>query len=755
LKPRSAAFCAAAIAGAAVFGLTNSAPAAAAAASAPPSETRFLAALVVILVTSRLLGEGMQRLGQPAVIGQLIAGILLGPSFFGLIWPAGQEALFSADLTQKSMLDGMAHFGVLLLLLLTGMDTDVGLIRRIGRPAITVSLAGIAIPFLCGVSAAYFLPDALIPKAEERLVTALFLGVALSVSSIKIVAMVVHEMNFVRRDLGQIIIASSIIEDSVGWIIIAIVFGVAHAGSIQTGQLLGSIGGVALFLVLSMTLGRRAVAFAIRFVNDNFVGELPVVTLIIVIMATMALITDALGAQSVLGAFVAGLLVGESPILTKHINLQFRGMITSFFAPIFFALAGLTANLAVLTSPTLAAATLGLVMIASIGKFAGAFLGGAVGRLSHRESLALAIGLNARGSTEVIVASIGLSIGALSQNLYTMIVTMAVLTTCAMPPTLRWALARVPLRAGEKERLDRESLEVKGFIANMERLLLTVGDDPNGRFAARLAGLLAGRRGLPTTVLPIEPKPESNDQRSDGTKRVDEMADNVRQGAEEARLQPNGDDDAPAVAVKARAETAVAEKAVSLEAPKGYDFLIIGLDPARMPEGGFNPEIARTARAYGGPFAVVVARGAHRDDPIAGRLKILAPVTGSASSKHAAEIAIELARAANADLTILYVAPAQSASAASQRSRRLLTRRHEEAVLQEIVEIADRYDVRVRTKIRTSANPATALLNEADRARDTLIVIGVATRPSDALVFGGVADHLLETSRRSLLFVAS
>jgi Kef-type K+ transport system membrane component KefB len=151
LKPRSAAFCAAAIAGAAVFGLTNSAPAAAAAASAPPSETRFLAALVVILVTSRLLGEGMQRLGQPAVIGQLIAGILLGPSFFGLIWPAGQEALFSADLTQKSMLDGMAHFGVLLLLLLTGMDTDVGLIRRIGRPAITVSLAGIAIPFLCGV----------------------------------------------------------------------------------------------------------------------------------------------------------------------------------------------------------------------------------------------------------------------------------------------------------------------------------------------------------------------------------------------------------------------------------------------------------------------------------------------------------------------------------------------------------------------------------------------------------------------------
>jgi Kef-type K+ transport system membrane component KefB len=114
-----------------------------------------------------------------------------------------------------------------------------------------------------------------------------------------------------------------------------------------------------------------------------------------------------------------------------------------------FALTGLSADLTVLRSPALAALTLGLVLIASIGKFANAFLGGATGRLSRPESLALTIGMNARGSTEVIVASIGLSIGALSQNLYTMIVTMAVLTTCAMPPTLRWALSRLPLRPGE------------------------------------------------------------------------------------------------------------------------------------------------------------------------------------------------------------------------------------------------------------------------------------------------------------------
>ena len=367
----------------------------------------------------------------------------------------------------------------------------------------------------------------------------------------------------------------------IGWIIIAVVFGIARGGSIQVGQVVQSVVGVAAFLVLSLTLGRPAVSFAIRFVNDNFVSELPVITLILIIMGAMALITDALGVQSVLGAFVAGLLIGESPILTKHINMQLRGMVTSFFAPIFFALAGLTSDLTVLKSPALAALTFGLILIASVGKFAGAFLGGAIGRLSRRESLALAVGMNARGSTEVIVASIGLSIGALSQNLYTMIVTMAVLTTSAMPPTLRWALSRVPLRPGEKERLEREAFEAKGFVANMERLLLMVSDNPNGRLASRLAGLLAGPRGLPTTVLHVNPESRSTDERSAATAKAErDRADDVKQSANHARHCPAGrrQGRAGGRGQDQRRDFRIPEQAVLHEAPKGYDLLIVGLD---------------------------------------------------------------------------------------------------------------------------------------------------------------------------------
>ena len=250
--------------------------------------------------------------------------------------------------------------------------------------------------------------------------------------------------------------------------------------------------GTALFLIISFTFGRRLVFTLIRWTNDTFVSEVPVITTILVVMGLMALVTNLIGVHTVLGAFVAGILTGQSPILTRHIDEQLRGLITGLFMPVFFGLAGLGADLTILKDPNLLLLTLGLVLIASLGKFGGAFLGGWLGGLTRPEALALGCAMNARGSTEVIVATIGLSMGALSQNLYTMIVAMAVVTTMAMPPTLRWALGRLPLREEERARLEREAFEAGGFVTNLERLLVAVDGSPKSRFAARLAGLLAG-----------------------------------------------------------------------------------------------------------------------------------------------------------------------------------------------------------------------------------------------------------------------
>jgi hypothetical protein len=385
---------------------------------------------------------------------------------------------------------------------------------------------------------------------------------------------------------------------------------------------------------------------------------------------------EAFGVQTVLGAFVAGVLIGESPILTGHIGSQLRGMVAAFFAPLFFALAGLNADLTVLKSPVALALTAALVFAASLGKFLGAFLGGAFGRLTRAESLALAIGMNARGSTEVIVASVGLSVGALTSNLYAMIVAMAVLTTSAMPPTLRWALARLPFRPGERERLEREAFEANGFVANIERFLIAASDDSNGRLALRLVGLLAGAPGRPTTVLHVEPRAAGRALANELRRRA---AADVKRGAERAReARPEEAAGAPAVAVRAGGEPKTLPEALQDEAPKGYDFLLIGLDNAEARDGGFHVEIAEMARAFGGPLAVAITRGELARDPVAAPLRILAPISGARSGQRGAETAIELARAVRAELTILLVAGPREPE--TQRRRTLLSRDEQAAL---------------------------------------------------------------------------
>jgi Kef-type K+ transport system membrane component KefB len=226
-----------------------------------------------------------------------------------------------------------------------------------------------------------------------------------------------------------VIIAAAIIDDTIGWIIMSVVFGLALHGAIDLPLLAQSVVGTALFLVICFTIGRRLVFRLIRWANDRFISDLPVITAILVITGVMALMTNAIGVHTVLGAFIAGILIGQSPILTRHIDEQLRGLIVALFMPIFFGIAGLTTNLAVLANPNLFFLTLGLIAIASVGKFGGAFLGGRVGGMSWAESVALGCGMNARGSTEVIVATIGLSMGVLNQDLFTTIVAMAVVTT--------------------------------------------------------------------------------------------------------------------------------------------------------------------------------------------------------------------------------------------------------------------------------------------------------------------------------------
>ncbi len=721
--------------------------------TASSSEIVLVTELVTLILLGRLLGEAMQRIGQPAVMGELVAGILLGPSVLGHVWPDLQHWLFPAAKEQKAMLDAISNFGILLLLLLTGMETDLKLVRKFGRAALSVSLSGVAVPFACGVALGFAIPQSLLPSADKRLLTALFLGTALSISSIKIVAAVVRDMNFTRRNLGQVIISSSIMEDTIGWIIISVTFGLAAQKTIDIFSVAKSLIGTAAFLVASFTVGRRLVFRAIRFANDNFESEFAVITAILAIMGIMALITNLIGVNTVLGAFVAGVLVGQSPILTKHIDEQLRGLIVAFFMPVFFGVAGLGTNLGILADPTLLGLTLGLIAVASFGKFAGAFIGAKIGGLTPREALALGFAMNARGSTEVIVASIGLAMGALTQNLFTMIVAMAVTTTMAMPPMLRWGLARVPMSRSEKERLAREEIEARGFVPNIERLLLAVDDSPNGRFASRLAGLIAGPRGMPITVVPLgEDAPSATNKRKRQQPAEDEhpakqAAASAAQNGKKTQAEAK-----PRVDVTIRKPEGADHDAVAEEADKGYDLLLIGLERTRGRSGRFNADIERIAAGFEGPLAIVDAKGDHREEPEQSDLDILVPVNGTPTARRAAEVAIAIARVVRAPLRAIYV----SETAGKNRPRRsgMRARWHEQAILKDIVELADVADQNIKTAVRSGKAAADAILAEVGRDADKLIVMGVA-RPSGELFFGEIAAAVLEKSPASILLVSS
>ena len=695
----------------------------------------FAAELILLLFFGRLIGELMTRVGQPAIFGQLLAGVLLGPSVFGLILPELRYMVFPDTPAVKSMIDAVSQIGILLLLLLTGMETNLALVNRRRRAVVSTSLSGIVVPFACGVALAYALPVELLPSPTGRLVTALFLGTALSISSVKIVGMVLLETGALRRDVGQLILATAILDDTLAWIIIAVISGIAAHDTVDLQHVGLSIGLTALFLAASVSFGRRLVARIILWCNDNLGTEVPVISAILLIMLTMALTTELIGVHTALGAFIAGILIGQSPILTEHIEGQLRGFIMAFFAPVFFAVAGLGMDLRTLFDPTLALFTLAIIVIASLGKFVGAFIGGRLGGMSWLESLTLATGLNARGSTEVIVASVGLSMGALTQPLYTMIVAMAVVTTMAMPPSLRWMMARLPLGDDELQRLDKEDAEQSESVPHMERALIYLDDSANGVVMASLAGLFVARQSVLTTVLEA---PAQGGAVGQGVRRLTAAAKTALRSPPERPLQQ-----------LVQARTAEADDALEKEAVKGYNIAFVGVDqPISLTEPRFEERLERLVSTFEGPVAMLVNGEAL--GPSAGSPRdILVPATGDPESRLATEIALVVAAASRGSLTVFHVFDPQE-DTLMLRGR---ARRFGMSVLVDAHRLGKRSGVPVKGLTATNTQPEAEIRRAVARGGHDLLVMGTSLRRGGAKFLGPRALALVRSLGVPVLLV--
>jgi nucleotide-binding universal stress UspA family protein len=325
---------------------------------------------------------------------------------------------------------------------------------------------------------------------------------------------------------------------------------------------------------------------------------------------------------------------------------------------------------------------------------------------------------------------------------------MAIITTMAMPPMLRWALARLPMREDERERLEREEFEAKGFLSNIERILLAVDQSPNGRFASRLAGMIAGARGIPMTVVPVEGVATTGHAAA----KPEVIEEAVQAGAEVTAAQAVESPTAKAtkVSVISRAPEPVAQEAIAREARKGYDLLFIGIDRTAAPDGSFHDDVNRIAAGFTGPLAIMVARGHHLLRPMESDFKILVPVTGTSVSRRAIEFGIALARATHRPVTALSVAPTEAAA----RSGRRISPRREGAILKDAIALAEGYEGLVRPAIRSGLPPAEAILREAHERHFDLIIMGVTRRPGETLFFGNSAATVLQKSKASILFIS-
>ncbi|HEY7751391.1 MAG TPA: cation:proton antiporter, partial [Ignavibacteriaceae bacterium] len=435
----------------------------------------LLIQISVLLISARFFGEIAQRLGQPSVLGEIIAGIIIGPSLLGNIFPAFNGWIIPVTEIQKSLLDVITLIGAMFLLLITGLETDLALIKHHSKKATATAFGGLIIPFTAGYLFSLYIPDELLNNPDQRIVFGLFLATAISVSAIPVIAKVLIDLKLIRRDIGQITIAAGMIDDMLAWIVLSIVLGLIGGEVVTAGTITYSFGKVILFVGLSYFFGKIIFKYLMSFTLNKINSRDKILTLIIVFTFAIGAIAQAINLEAVLGAFIAGIIMSRLPSIPEDSINKLEATTFGIFAPIFFASAGLKVNILDLFKTDLLIIGILLILLAIFSKIIGAYLGSRLfTKTDHWTALSFGAGLNARGAIQIIIATIGLSFGILSEEIYSLIIITAVVTSIMAPVMLRWTLNHVKPEAAELKRLQHEELIKDNILNRVHRVLLPV-----------------------------------------------------------------------------------------------------------------------------------------------------------------------------------------------------------------------------------------------------------------------------------------
>lgn len=672
--------------------------------------------IALLLASARLLGGLAQKLGQPTVVGEILAGVILGPSLLSSLVPAVGNWIIPQSASQSHLLEMVSLIGVMFLLIVTGLETDLNLIRRKKGTAMGVAVGGLVVPFAAGLVLGSLIPDDMLADPNQRTVFILFLATALSISALPVLAKVLMDLDLMRRDIGQTLLAAGIVNDIAGWTMLGIVTALASAAVLTAGTVLTTVGMMVLFLVATATVAAWLVNHGLAFVQDRFSGPDRLLTLVVVLAFAWGALSQALNLEPVLGAFAVGILFGRSPRLPTETIKQLEAIALAVFAPIFFAVAGLKVDIGAIFEPRLIWITVGVIAVATIGKVVGAYAGARLLSGQDRWSaLAYGAGLNARGAVEIIIASIGLSLGILSQTMFSIVVVMAVVTSLMAPVALRFTVSRVKLDDDEQERLRLEAALSSSFLGGIRRVLVPIRPGKSEAVQVRtlqnlILNRLASIQEMSITLFAVAP----SGQRSRTSRQLSELSSQLS-GVETTTRIVAGTD---------------AVAAILAEAERDYDLMVLGApDTSLAPDNLFGPMIDDLVKLS--PCSTLLVRGSAREG---GLRRILVPTNGTAASRRAAELAFAIAEDGTEVEGIHVVTPSMMG-----------TKRELSAeVTAELEVVGDAMGKTPVTRVRHASTAEAGILAHIGDAAPDLLILGTEVRAGTTrLHLGPRVEHLV------------
>lgn len=411
----------------------------------PEEMVHFLMAIGVLLAIARLLGETARRFNMPAVLGEIVAGIVLGPTILGSLLPGIEGFLFPKDGNVMVVINSLADWAVVLFLFVAGMEVDLSTMFNRRRMTLTVSLFSLVTPFLCGFALAWWLPDFLGRDATVSLpIFALFMATCLAISALPVIARTLMDLNLYHSDFGMVIIAAAVFNDLCGWLIFAFILALIGAGHGLpiTLTLLATL----VYAVAMLTAGRWLVHRSLPWLQAHTTWPGGILSIGVALALINGAFTEFLGVHAIFGAFLFGVALGDSHHMRQQTRNIIHEFISSIFAPLFFATIGLKVNFISHFDLLLVAL---LFPLACASKILGCYTGARICRMTRRESWGLGFALNSRGAMEIVLGLMGLYYGIINERLFVALVIVALGTSILSGPMMQLVLRlKKPKRIG-------------------------------------------------------------------------------------------------------------------------------------------------------------------------------------------------------------------------------------------------------------------------------------------------------------------